>query len=470
MGNFAAPSFLTKNETVGWAPSDNTRGTADIIWSSCVTIALCVWVSSYPNVPAPTDRWYHKVADKANLALIGLLGPDILMALAAGQLSSARRSIKKFNQLPGVSWSLTHGFFADMGALHIVSPDHPEGFPVNAEQLYYLVEHEFVDMPTITTQQIRDMSNFDPLSKAITLWQMLWYTITVGVRLQHGYSITTLELTTVTFAVVMLATSAMLFLKPQISTVTYLHTKGMCSMASVREFARHKTHPLLPAKWYRTPMDFASPRCFVMDKHWAYYADLSSRAKLPLFHRATKPQWDRIPSDVWYRVEGYLIPTALAVQLPFCIAFLAAWNFYFPSSTERLLWRAASVFHALYSTLGTAYYLYTLFAGKDTKYTTRAITSSPSATPIDPSAGPLPATKRFLARLQRWAESMRNLSIHQEPDMAMSLRWTISIFFPTVIYIFCRLYFYVEDFACLRSQPGDVYAPIPSLLQIFSIG
>ncbi len=52
-----------------------------------------------------------------------------------------------------------------MGALHVVSPDYKDGFPVNAEQLHYLVQHGFVDMPEITAQQIRAMSNFDPLSK-----------------------------------------------------------------------------------------------------------------------------------------------------------------------------------------------------------------------------------------------------------------------------------------------------------------
>lgn len=107
-------------------------------------------------------------------------------------------------------------------------------------------------------------------------------------------------------------------------------------------------------------MDFASPRSFVMDKHWAYYADLSLRAKLSIFHRATKPHSGRIPSDIWYRVEGYLIPLAMIVQVPFCFAFPGAWNFRFPSHSEQVMWRAASVFHALYSSLGTAYYFFTL--------------------------------------------------------------------------------------------------------------
>ncbi len=204
-----------------------------------------------------------------------------------------------------------------------------------------------------------------------------------------------------------------------------------------------------------------------MDKHWAYYADLSLRAKLPIFHRATKPQWDRIPSDIWYRVEGYLIPLAMIVQVPFCFAFLGAWNFHFPSRSEQVMWRAASVFHASYSSLGTAYYFFTLIprtAKKPTKKTTLVPLAATSASTRRPAAK---APRNWL---QQWAESMRNLSIDKDPDMAMSLRWTMSIFFPTVLYIFCRLYFYVEDIVSLRSQPGDVYAPINSLFRIFTIG
>lgn len=93
MNNHTGSIMPLKNETVGWMSSTDSRGTADVLWSSCVTIVLCVWVSTYPNVPAPKDRWYHRLADKVNLAMIGLLGPDILLALAAGQLSSARRSM-----------------------------------------------------------------------------------------------------------------------------------------------------------------------------------------------------------------------------------------------------------------------------------------------------------------------------------------------------------------------------------------
>lgn len=87
----------TANDTiVGWISGDDNRSTLDILYSSGITIILCVWVSTYPNVPAPSDRWYHQLVDKANLAMIGALGPDLLFALALGQYSSAKRSVEVF--------------------------------------------------------------------------------------------------------------------------------------------------------------------------------------------------------------------------------------------------------------------------------------------------------------------------------------------------------------------------------------
>lgn len=98
-GNHSFASQNTTNSTnlehlVGWRGSSDDRGTIDILWSSCVTIVLCCWVSTYPNTGSPTDKWYHALYDKFSLALIGMLGPDFLFGIAYGQFSSARRSVK----------------------------------------------------------------------------------------------------------------------------------------------------------------------------------------------------------------------------------------------------------------------------------------------------------------------------------------------------------------------------------------
>jgi hypothetical protein len=184
----------TDLETViaGWVPSGKDRGTIDILWNSCITIILCCWVSAYPNVPPPKAKWYRGFLDKVWVALVGLLGPDFLFAIAYGQLSSAKRSVQvtcpfeaclglvqlltyycdqMFRNSPelcsGMKWTYTHGFFLDMGGIHLTSPDYPDGFPINAEQLYYLVQHEHVEFPDMEKMDISERNSQDTLSRSV---------------------------------------------------------------------------------------------------------------------------------------------------------------------------------------------------------------------------------------------------------------------------------------------------------------
>lgn len=99
---------IGNNTIVGWIDPSKDRSTLDIIYSSIITIVLCVWISTYPNVPAPRDRLHHWIIDKFNLAMIGFLGPDLLFALALGQWSSARRSVKARLYPNPESTSLSH--------------------------------------------------------------------------------------------------------------------------------------------------------------------------------------------------------------------------------------------------------------------------------------------------------------------------------------------------------------------------
>jgi hypothetical protein len=88
MGNATDPPVY------GWVRSGDDRGTFDILWSCGTTILLCCWVSVYPNVGSPSDKWYHPFLDKLNLFCIALLGPDFLFGIAFGQWSKAIESVK----------------------------------------------------------------------------------------------------------------------------------------------------------------------------------------------------------------------------------------------------------------------------------------------------------------------------------------------------------------------------------------
>ncbi|KAL8326457.1 hypothetical protein RB597_002976 [Gaeumannomyces tritici] len=486
-------------KVVGWVASSKDRGTVDILWSSCLTIFLCVWIATYPNAPSPNDKWYHHFVDKLNLALIGFLGPDFLFGLAIGQLASAKKSVKMFREAPelshGTTWTLTHGFFADMGGFHLRASDFPQGFPINAEQLFYLIKHGHLDFPILTKEEIGSRSKVDNLSKIITVWQAFWFVVTEIQRITRGYPITTLELTAMSFAVVMIATSASWYFKPSISQVIILDTKDNRTIRAIRNFARLETHPGLPHKYYRTPLDFISRRGFHLERHWRYYSELTYWVHFPLFNRQMNvTPWDRFPSDIFLPVDDLiLILFGFFIQAPFSVCLLVAWNFHFPTTAERDLWRVCSVYHSVFSFLGMVYFsihLFTLWKmagkGKDKRASTGSGSNSNNVLRLPTTDEEISLTRRgaedsdmseaadaarpvvhrktglpkSMSRFEAWLVQWRNISPDQDPDMEVPLRWIAPIFLASATYIFCRLYIYIEDFVGLRSQPQGVYMTV----------
>ncbi|KAK1625746.1 hypothetical protein BDP81DRAFT_327350 [Colletotrichum phormii] len=153
----------------GWVSAGNDRGTIDILWSSNLTILLCVWVATHPNALGHGEKWWHAAIDKFNLAAIGLLGPDFLFGIAVGQLASARKSVKEFKELPkrirgDNKWTIKHAFFVDMGGIHLKSPDYGR-FPINAAQLLYLIKNEYVVYPDMEAMAISERNSVDALSR-----------------------------------------------------------------------------------------------------------------------------------------------------------------------------------------------------------------------------------------------------------------------------------------------------------------
>lgn len=63
-----------------------------------------------------------------------------------------------------------------------------------------------------------------------------------------------------------------------------------------------------------------------------------------------------------------------------------------------------------------------------------------------------------------WLRSWRNISSDQDPEMTVHLRWISVSWFMALVYIWCRLLFYTEDFISLRQQPADVYIALNQFL------
>lgn len=59
---------------------------------------------------------------------------------------------------------MTHAFFADMGGF-LLQTDDSSMFPLDAEQLYYLVSKNYIEYPNIDKEDIEDKNKSDGLAR-----------------------------------------------------------------------------------------------------------------------------------------------------------------------------------------------------------------------------------------------------------------------------------------------------------------
>ena len=76
--------------------------------------------------------------------------------------------VQKFHSRGYTHWTITHGFFADMGGFVFKadSPNRPP-IPLNAEQLFYLVKNSYVKCPDITERELRDRNKSDGFARLV---------------------------------------------------------------------------------------------------------------------------------------------------------------------------------------------------------------------------------------------------------------------------------------------------------------
>ncbi|BCS03147.1 uncharacterized protein AKAW2_70025A [Aspergillus luchuensis] len=439
----------------GWIDEPDGRGTWSILSSCLLTIVLCCWTAVMPNIPARSDRWYHGLRDRLHLASLGLLGPEFLLMLALGQWSSARASVKGFEQLLTTKttkrplWTLTHAFYADMGGFLIDGPGTDRPFPVNAKQLRFLIEKGYVDYPMIGEDDINDRNKSDAFSRVIAVCQALWLLVNCAMRVAQGLALTTLELTTISFVVVFLVTSFCWRFKPSdISSTLTLHANTDINI--IRE--QHCPYP--SQEWHETPLDFVCDDVSFCAVHWHYYTEILRKMHIPMFSRpmTAKPR-DRIVSDNFPITDLKADCIATPVLLAFGSMFMLAWNFHFPSPVEHLLWRIASIYNLVFTVIGGLHAGYCDKILLPREYKRRMVLPlSTVKTSTNPS--------RQRSCLRNLAAKLRNIDPYRNPKREVPLR----VLFPTSVlcaaYCVGRAYVLTEDFIGLRSLPASAFQTV----------
>ncbi|KAF8644472.1 hypothetical protein AX16_008442 [Volvariella volvacea WC 439] len=92
-----------------------------IIWNCFATIAACTFFAMHPNVPSSTRRLYKKLWRRLLITLDALLRPEAVIFWAMRQFIVAIRIRDKYK---GAKWTLSHGFFVQMGGLVLVDEEN----------------------------------------------------------------------------------------------------------------------------------------------------------------------------------------------------------------------------------------------------------------------------------------------------------------------------------------------------------
>jgi hypothetical protein len=117
-----------QNTTSSYISSQNTRGTLDILFGSLSTILICALTLQRLNIPPPSPQattWrqnFHqslaRIFKQTKYLLLTLICPELWIGKAFQDFMVARRScreMKEFAEQDGVTWTLTHAYFANVG-------------------------------------------------------------------------------------------------------------------------------------------------------------------------------------------------------------------------------------------------------------------------------------------------------------------------------------------------------------------
>ena len=216
-------------------------------------------------------------------------------------------------------WTLVHSLYANMGGLlYINRVGVLNGMRVTHPATAHGIIEECDEEATcplkdlvLEKEDIEDKSKADWLLKAIAVSQILWLILNVATRAITKLPVTQLEIATVAFSLMAVATYAVNWWKP---------------------------------KDIVTPTTLRKPTCLGKDKHnlqgFVYCLLAPSAAKNSILHGSRM----RIENDtVWMQGDTPLIWGLMATSsLIFGGLHCLAWNFDFPSNAELVLWRVAS--------------------------------------------------------------------------------------------------------------------------------
>ncbi|KAF9444790.1 hypothetical protein P691DRAFT_834470 [Macrolepiota fuliginosa MF-IS2] len=336
---------------------DECRITQDIVWSCVATILACIWVAVHPNLPGPRDSNWVIFKRRTVTMVYALLAPEFMawwavrQRVAAGSI--AREFNEKFHNSTGLpeeniwtwmkewihgadedaqsrGWTLTHGFFLQMGGFVL----QHRGKPVSAltfKKLLALIEAGEVNVPTITEKEILDKSKGDLLTKLIVVLQTTWFVVQCLARWAGSLYVTELEVITLAFAALNVVTYFLWWQKPQsirVGVPVELNAKkDMVHALQCRSCGNRLASVFILCQMPVTLLRGLLRPFYKMAGDVDIDIETGS-ARLPMFYA------HNLGSQVLF----------VAIAFVFGGLHLVAWKTWFPSNPEKWLWRSCALF------------------------------------------------------------------------------------------------------------------------------
>lgn len=403
---------MSSQQTVGWTPSPNGRGTLDIFFTNFLALFVCVWTVLHHNLQAPEDGYWTVFFRKCRWAALAVTAPEMLTLFAVMQWNAANISVKEMRKLGKHEWTRVHAFYANAGGFVLQTPDFPP-FPINATSIHYLYTQKRIDVPDITRNNIWDRSKADHFAKVFAFIQAGWILLQIIARRSQQLTVTPLEVFTAAFIVPSLATAYFWASKPQnVAEPTVIRVKWTIAelLLAAGNAAREP--------YVDTPLDF------VEKPPWDGW-----RRRLSLLHYGglNRRPLPRIPND--YSPPP---PTGTEATIVWIVSVVHAglhvlcWSFPFPTLTERILWRASSL--TLLAVMGVG------------------------------GLVPVLSTRPWFD----FSFSMLWIWVREARKQTFARQWLFNVIVDSayVLYILARLVILAEIFAAFRRMPVDVYSEV----------
>lgn len=316
--------------------SCNTRTLLDILSSCGLTLFACTWTAIHLDIPGMDEGIVAITFRHLLLMVIAFLAPEFVVAWAAWQLLCARQVAKDFNDIThaqhyddhravwqrtlaavslgdipirssAAGWSLTHGFFAQMGGF-VLYVDDKRRATLTPEELLRFVREGSVEVFAITEADIEDQSKGDVLSKGVAILQLVWFVAQLIARYAQNLPVTLLE----------------------------IDTLGVAALTCIAY-----------GFWWKKPKDVQRP--YIV--HWKsattppppHDSLANDKGRGPLSNLRSLMANDRISAPSGRTREQIIIIIGCISGMVFGMIHCLGWNFLFPKHAEQILWRVASI-------------------------------------------------------------------------------------------------------------------------------